>query len=127
MKKKIIEIKNSLFGKKKDEDYVEPQDYIEISPNSDEKRAKIMVKYFVLTDFADIKPVIDSIRSGYTIAFIKIKPLKDKDITELKRGLDKIKKTVEVINGDLIGIEEDYIIATPGFASVARGDSGDVF
>ena len=122
MRKKIVEIKKTLFGDKKEEGNTEPQDYIEVSPDSNERKAKIMVKYFVLTDFADIKPVIDSLRSGYTIAFIKIKPLKDKDITELKRGLDKIKKTIEAISGDVIGVEEDYIIATPSFVSVARGE-----
>ncbi|RLG17620.1 hypothetical protein DRN62_00750 [Nanoarchaeota archaeon] len=121
MRKKIIELKNTLFGRRKEEN--EPEEFIEIPPRKEEKTAKILLKYFVMTDFADVKPIVDSLREGYTIALVKIKPLRDKDITELKRAIEKIKKTVSAIGGDVVGIEEDYIIATPGFVGVYRGES----
>ena len=127
MKKRLVEVKNTVFGRKKNEEFIEPADYVEISPDKDEKSAKIKMEYFILTDYADVKSVIDSLRGGYTITLIKIKPLKDKDITELKRAIDKIKKTADAINGEVVGIEEDYIIATPSFVSVFRGESKTEF
>lgn len=117
---------NKLSGKiviKKPEGTKE--EFIELEPNEVRKKAaKIYVKYFVLTDFADIKPVIDALREGYTIALLKIKPLKDKDMNELKRAISKIKRTCEAIDGEIVGIDEDWIIAVPNFIEVYKGESG---
>jgi len=75
----------------------------------------LLVKYFILSDFADIKPVIDSLREGYTIAIVKYKPLGNKDSTELKRAISKIKRTIEAINGELMGMEDGWLVAVPQF------------
>lgn len=102
------------------------QDFVELQPEQGKsKGAKIFVKYFILADFGDIKPVIDSLREGYTIALMKIKPLKDKDMNELKRAISKVKRTCEAIDGEIVGIDEDWIIAVPNFIEVFKGESGD--
>jgi SepF-like predicted cell division protein (DUF552 family) len=101
----------------------EGEEFIELEPNEMKKKAaKIFVKYFVLTDFADIKSVIDALREGYTIALLKIKPLKDKDMNELKRAINKVKRTVDAIDGEVVGIDEDWIIAVPNFIEVYKGE-----
>jgi SepF-like predicted cell division protein (DUF552 family) len=101
------------------------EEFIELEPDEMRKKAaKIFVKYFILTDFADIKPVIDSLREGYTIALLKIKPLKDKDMNELKRAISKVKRTCEAIDGEIVGIDEDWIIAVPNFIEVYKGETG---
>lgn len=95
--------------------------YVEIDPTKDiGKRAKIVVKSFVINDFADIKEALDALREGYTIALINIKPLKDKDIVELKRAVNKLKKTCDAIDGDIAGVSEDWIVVTPTFAHIYR-------
>ena len=104
----------------------EEEEFIELEPETmHNKSAKVYVKYFILTDFADIKPVIDALREGYTIALIKIKPLKDKDMNELKRAINKVKRTCEAIDGEIVGIDEDWIIAVPNFIEVYKGESGE--
>lgn len=104
------------------------EEYIELSPEQVSGRvAKIYVKKFVLTDFADIKPILDSLREGYTIAFIKVKPLRDKDIKELRRATDKVKKTIEAIEGEIVGIDEDWIVAVPSFVEVHPGEKAPEF
>ncbi|MDD5182204.1 MAG: cell division protein SepF [Candidatus Nanoarchaeia archaeon] len=101
------------------------EEFIELEPSEMKKKAaKIFVKYFILTDFADIKGVIDALREGYTVALIKIKPLKDKDMNELKRAISKVKRTCEAIDGEIVGIDEDWIIAVPSFIEVFKGESG---
>ena len=99
------------------------EEYVELdtdSSSSETRRTKIMVRSFVLEDFSDVKQVIDSLRDGYTITLINIKPLKGKDVVELKRAVNKIKKTCDAISGDLAGFGEDWIVATPGFAEIYR-------
>jgi len=68
-------------------------------------------------------PVLDCLRNGSTIALINIAPLKNKDIVELKRAVNKLKKTCDALEGDLAGFGEDYIVATPEFAYVQRNKS----
>ena len=60
------------------------------------------------------------LREGYTIALVNIKPLKDKDLVELKRAINKLKKTCDAIRGDIAGFGDDYIIVTPSFARIYR-------
>ena len=83
-----------------------------------------MVQPFVINEFQDIKPALDALREGYTIALINIKPLKDKDIVELKRAINKLKKTCDAMEGDIAGFGEDWIVVTPSFAQVHRQQEG---
>lgn len=97
------------------------EDYLEIDTEKVTKpRSKILVRPFVIKEFEDIKPALDSLREGYTVALVNIRPLKDKDIVELKRAVNKLKKTCDAINGDIAGFGEDWIVATPSFAQVHR-------
>ncbi len=94
--------------------------YVELSTDSPIDRQKIVVRPFVLEDFEDIKPIIDAIREGYTIALINIRPLKDKDLVELKRAVNKLKKTCDATEGDIAGFGEDWITVVPPFATIHR-------
>ncbi|MBI2668840.1 cell division protein SepF [Candidatus Woesearchaeota archaeon] len=98
-----------------------PADYVELgSTGNKEERAKILVRPFVMEEFEDIKEVLDSLREGSTIALINIKPLKDKDLVELKRAINKLRKTCEAIEGDVAGFGEDYVVAVPYVARIHR-------
>ena len=39
---------------------------------------------------------------------------------ELKRAVNKLKKTCDAIEGDIAGFGEDWIVVTPSFAKVYR-------
>lgn len=105
-----------LFGKDDSEEYVE----IDLNSAEPNKENKIIVKPFMLKEFDDINNILNSLRDGYTIAVIDIKPLKTKDIVELKRAIAKIKKTVDAIEGKIAGFGENIIIATPQFADIHK-------
>ena len=98
------------------------EEYVELGTDEvkEDGKAKIIVRPFIIEDFDDIKPILDSLREGYTIALINIKPLKDKDLVELKRAINKLKKTTDAIEGDIAGFGEDYIVVTPSFANIYR-------
>lgn len=96
-------------------------DYLEINLDQDkEKKEKIIVRPFTLRKFEDVNEVLDSLREGHTIAVVDIKPIKAKDIIELKRAISKIKKTVSALEGSIAGFGEHTILATPSFAEVQR-------
>lgn len=97
-------------------------DYVELDTEIKDKKTKITIRPFILENFEDIKPVISSIREGSTIALVNLGPLKDKDRIGLKRAVDKLKKTLEANEGDIAGFGENWLIATPSFASVYRGE-----
>ncbi|MBI5391384.1 cell division protein SepF [Candidatus Woesearchaeota archaeon] len=103
-------------------------DFVELSPKpSDRGKARVIVRPFVIEDFADIKPALDAVREGYTIALLNIRPLKDKDLVELKRAVGKLKKTCEAVEGDIAGFGEDWLVVTPSFAAIYRGvQTGEV-
>lgn len=119
----LTKIKNKLKGGYSDfpdefkEDYVEIDTKKNIGPKS-----KIVVRPFIIEDFPDIKPALDALREGYTIALVNIGPLKEKDLVELKRAVNKLKKTCDAIEGDIAGFGEDWIVVTPNFAQVYRAE-----
>ncbi len=101
-------------------------EYVELNTDIGEGRgSKVVVRSFALEDFSDIKPVLDVLREGYTVCLVNIKPLKDKDLVELKRAINKLKKTVEALDGDIAGFGDDHIVLTPSFAEIYRASGSD--
>ena len=98
------------------------QNYVELgSVTAMDTKSKLVVRPFVIEEFEGIKPILDALREGHTIALINIKPLKDKDLIELKRAINKLKKTCDALEGDIAGFGENWIAAVPNFAYIYRG------
>jgi len=95
-------------------------DFIELDTSSLEASSgKIPVRVDRIEDFADTERIQKTLRDG-SIVFVKIKSLKDKDLSELKRAIDKLRKTCIALNGDIAGIDEDWVLMCPSFAHVSR-------
>lgn len=104
-----------LFGKSLGEG-----EFIELdTTGADTPSGKVPIKVDKLDDFADSDRVQKAIRDG-AIVLVKIKSLKDKDLSELKRAIEKLRKTCVAINGDIAGIDEDWVVLCPSFAHIAR-------
>ena len=117
----------SKFGfKSKDDDYEildEARDtgYVELGTDASTEKSKVIVRPFVIENFENIKPILEALREGRTICLVNIKPLKDKDLVELKRAINKLKKTCDAIEGDIAGFGEDWVAIVPSFAHIHRG------
>jgi SepF-like predicted cell division protein (DUF552 family) len=117
------------FSKGRDEEYVEDSsdDYLSItemetSPKGLEHEEKILdVKVFVLDDYDNIREILDVIRSEKTMCLIDIHLLRNKDPDELRRAVDKLKKTVEAVGGELVGFHENWILAGPKTVHIHKG------
>ena len=98
----------------------EQEGYVELGADVPEGGSRITVRPFVIDDFESIKPILDALREGHTIALVNIKPLKDKDLVELKRAINKLKKTCDAIDGDIAGFGDNGIAAVPSFPHIHR-------
>ena len=116
---------DNLFGKTNNSSSErQKEDFVELSSSSTRKRsAKIILKSFIMTTLDDARPIIDSLREGDTIALIKLRPSTEKDVTELNRAVTKIKTACDAIDGKVVGIDNDWIMAVPSFVGVQKGES----
>ncbi len=114
------------FNKKKKDQFVEDEseDYLAITEfdtktHHDEK--VVDVRVFVLDDYENIRDILDVIRGEKTMCLIDIHLLRNKDPDELRRAVDKLKKTVEAVNGELVGFHENWILAAPKNVHIHKG------
>lgn len=98
----------------------EDPEYVEIDLGQEMKKNKVIVRPFILRKFEDVAEILNSMREGYTIGLVDIKPIKTKDVIELKRSIAKIKKTVDALEGNIAGFGENMIIITPSFAEIFK-------
>ena len=98
---------------------VPKEDFIEVGVDESKAPGKIGISIEKLDDFADTDRVLKVVREG-SLVFLKIKALKEKDLGELKRAVEKLKKTVLAQNGEIIGVEQDWLILAPEHARVMR-------
>ena len=101
-------------------DNMDDNEYLEIDIGKEKKDKKILVKLFVLKQYEDVNHILNALREGFTITIIDIKTLKQKDSIELKRAISKVKKTVDVLEGNIAGFGENMVIATPSFAHIRK-------
>ncbi len=118
----VKELIGGTFGlTDKEESSEYSEEYVEVNPEKAKLgENKVLVRPFVMEDFEDIKGILESLRDGKTIALVNIQPLKDKDLVDLKRAINKIKKTCDALDGDVAGFGDDWICATPAFARIHR-------
>ncbi|HLC82984.1 MAG TPA: cell division protein SepF [Bacteroidia bacterium] len=95
-------------------------EYIEIDLGKEVKKSKVLVRPFILKSYEDVNGILNALREGYTIGIVDIRPLRSKDLIELKRAISKIKKTADALEGSIAGFGENIIIVTPQFADIYK-------
>ncbi len=113
-----------IIGRRDEEDFPEEfeDSYVEVNvmDSGEKKMGHIGIRIENLSDFADTDRILRHVRAG-SVIFLKIKELREKDMGELKRAVEKLKKTVAATNGDIAGVEQDWLILAPQYAKVERG------
>jgi SepF-like predicted cell division protein (DUF552 family) len=85
--------------------------YLEIE--SIKPKANYIIRPFVLNEFEDIRPVLKYLRTGKYIALVDLKPLKENDVIDLRRAINKLKTVNVEIAGDIAGLSGDWVVVTP--------------
>lgn len=73
-----------------------------------------------LQAFSDTEAILESLRSGKRILLVKISGLKEKDMTELKRAINRFKTHCAATGSDLAAIDESWIILVPPVVGLER-------
>lgn len=107
----------SIFGKEEPE---EKEEFIEIETEGEEKR-KVNIRIENLNDYRDVEGVQQHLREG-NIVFLRIRKLRERDLGELKRSVERLRRTSIAMNGDIIGVDEDFLILAPPSAKIYRGE-----
>lgn len=112
-------ILESIFGKGK-ESKLEEDEYLEIEALGEE-RGKTNIRIETLNDYRDVEGVQRHVREG-NVVFLRIRRMRERDMGELKRSVERLRRTAIAMNGDIIGVDEDYLILTPPSAKIYRGE-----
>ena len=85
---------------------------------------KLKVLTAVVEKFQDTERVLDYLRTGEYILLLKVKPLRDKDITELKRAINRIRTHCEATGADVAALDESWIVVVPQSIFIERAAEG---
>mgnify|MGYP000662638228 CR=1 FL=1 len=102
-----------------DTENVIEDDFVELDAEIAEGNKKAVIRAETLQEFDDIEAVQEHLRNDH-IVWINIGPLKGRDMTNLKRAVNRLKKTIKAIDGDMAGVDEDWIVITPSYAEIER-------
>jgi SepF-like predicted cell division protein (DUF552 family) len=91
---------------------------------SQEASRKMKVLTAVVEKFQDTERVLDYLRTGEYILLLKVKPLRDKDITELKRAVNRIRTHCEATGADVAALDDSWIVVVPQSIFIERAAEG---
>jgi len=112
MERVINWVKNAVKAPDSSEDFIELE-HLKQEP-------KVSVRTMQLTCFDDTKKVAAILREGRTIMLLDVSPLKEKDIIDLKRSVNKLKSVSAEMGSEIAGLSGDWIVLAPGFAEIYR-------
>lgn len=108
MKKVLEAIKKGLMGEEEEE---APKEFVEVAASKE--RPDYSIRTFSLKEYDNLKVILKVLRTGRVITLIDVKPLKEKDMIDLKRAINKLKTVTAEIGGDIVGLTGDWLVITP--------------
>lgn len=109
---------NFLKSDDEEENVVE-DDFVELDAEMEDSDEKVVIRAATLSEFGDVENVQQHLRDEH-IVWVNIAPLKNKDMADLKRAVKRLKKTVKNVDGDMAGVDEEWIVVCPSYATIAR-------
>ncbi|MCX6815831.1 MAG: cell division protein SepF [Candidatus Aenigmarchaeota archaeon] len=95
-------------------------EYMELENEAEDTQPRqLLVEVEKLDSYTDSERLQRKVREG-TVLLVKMKTLKTKDMEELKRAVDRVRKTCLAVNGDIAGLGEDWLVLTPAGAKIHR-------
>ena len=87
--------------------------------SEDVKEIKTFLKAIPLRNLADVETVKNEVRSG-NIVILKITPLANKSIEDVKRAVDELCGFAESIGGDIARLGEERVVVCPPNVKIWR-------
>jgi len=86
---------------------------------SENKTSKIYLKAMPLRDLSELDTIKEEIKAG-NILIIKISPLANKSIEDIKKAVNELCEFVKTIDGDIARLGEERIVVTPSAVRIWR-------
>ncbi|MEM0364755.1 MAG: cell division protein SepF [Candidatus Nitrosocaldus sp.] len=77
-----------------------------------EREVSLYLKTVTLRDASDLEAILDDIRHN-NILIIRVTPLAQKSLEDLKMVVEELYKFVRSINGDIARLGEERLVITP--------------
>jgi len=106
-------------GEKKTTEEVVDDDFVELDAEMSETEEKVVIRAETLKEFNDVEAVQEHLRNDH-IVWVNIQPLKNREMADLKRAIKRLKKTVASVDGDMAGVDEEWIVVCPEYATIER-------
>ncbi|MCD6465133.1 cell division protein SepF [Candidatus Bathyarchaeota archaeon] len=113
---KVIE---RIIGKRREEgNKAEMEEEKPVMQETAQKTAgKIYLKALSLHSLDELDKIKDEVRSG-NILIVKVEPLAEKSIEDVKRAIGELSEFVESIGGDIARLGEERIVLTPSSVQI---------
>ena len=117
----IKKLFDNLLGSKGKEEEVKTIELPEAKMAQDAP-TKTKVLPIVVNKFQDTERILDYLRTGEYILLLNVRPLRDKDITELKRSINRLKTHCEATNADIAALDDNWILLAPKGIHIERAN-----
>jgi SepF-like predicted cell division protein (DUF552 family) len=108
------EVRDDIYTRDKENTNLEnKEDYLSVSESKKIDNNSKHIKVFRLNSSENIRGILERIRDKKTICLVNIQVLKEKDGEELRRAIDKLKKTSSVVEGEVVGFSSNWILISP--------------
>ncbi|MDP9289083.1 MAG: cell division protein SepF [Thermoproteota archaeon] len=80
----------------------------------------IYLKAITLRDLSDIPGIKDDAKK-HMILILRVTPLAQKDVVELRKAIEDLYKFVQSVGGDIARLGEERVVITPPSVRIWRG------
>ncbi len=95
------------------------EDVVEAQMSHDVKK-KIKLGLLVMERYTDVEKVLAKFRKADSILIVKISVLRDRDMSELKKAIDRIKTHCNVTGAELAALDDNWIVLVPPIVEVIK-------
>ena len=85
------------------------------------QKIPIYLKTVTLRDMSNIPDIKDDLKK-HMILILRVTPLAQKDVEELRKSIDELYSFVQSMGGDIARLGEERVVITPPGVKIWRGD-----
>ncbi len=118
MKKTLRDLRSKVLGPKGEKKSKTPE-LVEASI-SEEASKMLTLRLIVMESYGDTEDILRALRTGETMVVVKIRPLREKDMSELKRAVNRLKTHCTATDSQLAALDDNWVIIVPPTVELER-------
>ncbi len=86
----------------------------------EERKPKLKLQLMVMERYRDVEKVLNTFRKGDIVLLVKVTPLRDRSLEELKKAIERLKAHCNVTGAEVAALDENWIILVPPVVEIAK-------